>query len=1047
MEPPVIVFWLYIAAAVWQVRASYSQRLRAMYLKSLELVGFKSFAEKTRLEFLPGVTAIVGPNGCGKSNVSDGVRWVLGEQSAKALRGSEMADVIFNGTDGRRAIGMAEVSLTITDIKPGELASVAGVQLDYSEVTLTRRVFRNGEGNYFINQTPVRLRDIQTMFMDTGIGRAAYSMMEQGRIDQILSSHPEDRRAIFEEAAGITKFKTQKKEALRKLEYTEANLVRVTDITREVKRQIGSLQRQAGKARRYKELFDQIKALDCRLSRHRLDELEATVTGLQTQVAALDATIGTVSRAVEEGESGVSGQRRAQESLELTIAQTMQQQHDVRSEIERSQSRIEFNRERITELEGLIQRHNADIAVAGQRAAELKAALTKLEERLKTLAAVVAEKAAALRAEQEAVAALEARLSETEKSVAQTEATIIELESNASKLRSELASLDIQQRNSSLRLERLGTEKAQLEEQRARVQAARDQQQQELAGQRAAIETLRAEIASHGQALTQANADLKQLSTAAAAEARTIAELKSKLEVLQQLERDYEGYSSGAQAVLRGAHGAEVSAEVLVDALARALQVDPEFAPAIEAALGYHLQAVVVRDTASAEKIIAALHQGQLGRAALAPLDLPRPAVAVSVAKPEGALGFATERVHCSESLQPLVQALLGAVVVAPDLHTALMIVSQSCVVEAVTPHGEFVSRHGIISGGSSSAFGILTRKNQIAELTETLERLQGQATQTEERQQTLATQSVELERKLSAAQTRLHAAEVQTATREGELGSVEKTLSELSHKVETVDWELEQLTHQGTGDAERKSQIQRELSEIEHRANHLRQQLAAQRQQLAQGQAERQHRLDVVGEAKIALVTEQQRHDGALAGKQPLEQRLAEQTELMESRQREAAAYNDRITRLRQESVEAEKTIETNAVRREQLQRQLAEQQQQRQTFVARIAELEEAVRAQRKQLDEAREKRNGFELHLAEKRMASQNLKERVASRYQVNLADLPPEVLKITVADAGQPQTTTLTPQQTVEAGLAPDWAVIEQQVLELQQRIDSMGSVNL
>ncbi|MCX7826895.1 MAG: AAA family ATPase, partial [Verrucomicrobiae bacterium] len=428
-----------------------------MYLKSLELVGFKSFAEKTRLEFLPGVTAIVGPNGCGKSNVSDAIRWVLGEQSAKALRGSEMADVIFNGTDGRRAIGMAEVSLTITDIKPGELAPVAGVQLDYHEVTITRRVFRNGEGNYFINQTPVRLRDIQTMFMDTGIGRAAYSMMEQGRIDQILSSHPEDRRAIFEEAAGITKFKTQKKEALRKLEYTEANLVRVTDITREVKRQIGSLQRQAGKARRYKELYDQIKSLDCRLCRHRLDELEAAVRELQTHAAALDATIGTVSRAVQEGESGVASQRRAQESLELAIAQTMQQQHDVRSEIERNQNRIEFNRERITELEGLIQRYNADIAAAGQRAGELKAALAALEEQLKTLAAVVAQKATALRAEQEAVATLEARLAETENAVAQTEASIIEMESAASRLRSELASLDIQQRNSSLKLERLGT--------------------------------------------------------------------------------------------------------------------------------------------------------------------------------------------------------------------------------------------------------------------------------------------------------------------------------------------------------------------------------------------------------------------------------------------------------------------------------------------------------------------------------------------------------------------------------------------------------------
>src|SRR6058998_722906 len=197
-----------------------------MYLKSLQLVGFKSFAEKTTLEFLPGVTAIVGPNGCGKSNVADAIRWVLGEQSAKALRGSEMADVIFNGTDGRKPLGLAKVSLNIGDVD-GEHLTAAGVELAYNEVTLTRRVFRDGTSEYFINRTPCRLKDIQQLFMGTGVGRTSYSIMAQGNITQILSSKPEDRRMIFEEAAGITKYKAQRKEALHKLEYTDQNLLRV----------------------------------------------------------------------------------------------------------------------------------------------------------------------------------------------------------------------------------------------------------------------------------------------------------------------------------------------------------------------------------------------------------------------------------------------------------------------------------------------------------------------------------------------------------------------------------------------------------------------------------------------------------------------------------------------------------------------------------------------------------------------------------------------------------------------------------------------------
>jgi len=224
-----------------------------MHLQSLELLGFKSFADKTIFNFHEGITAIVGPNGCGKSNVLDAVRWVLGEQSAKSLRGDEMADVIFNGTDTRKPVGFAEVSLTLSDC-------AADLAVDWHDVRVTRRVYRDGNSEYLLNKTPCRLRDIQNLFADTGVARAAYSMMEQGKIDMVLSSRPEDRRAVFEEAAGITKYKTQKREALRKLEATEANLLRIGDVIKEVKRQIGSLQRQAGKARRYQALHTDLRS-------------------------------------------------------------------------------------------------------------------------------------------------------------------------------------------------------------------------------------------------------------------------------------------------------------------------------------------------------------------------------------------------------------------------------------------------------------------------------------------------------------------------------------------------------------------------------------------------------------------------------------------------------------------------------------------------------------------------------------------------------------------------------------------------------------------
>ena len=273
-----------------------------MHLKSLEVVGFKSFADKTVFKFHEGVTAIVGPNGCGKSNVLDAVRWVLGEQSAKALRGGEMADVIFNGTDTRKPLGFAEVSLTLTDC-----AQELGV--DWHDVRVTRRVYRDGNSEYFLNKTLCRLKDIQNLFADTGVGRSAYSIMEQGKIDLILSSRPEDRRAVFEEAAGITKYKGQKREALRKLEATEANLLRIGDIIKEVKRQIGSLQRQAGKARRYQTLMTDLQVLDTHHSRGKLEQLESELAQCSEAIARGDEGERTILAQIEASENSLADKR------------------------------------------------------------------------------------------------------------------------------------------------------------------------------------------------------------------------------------------------------------------------------------------------------------------------------------------------------------------------------------------------------------------------------------------------------------------------------------------------------------------------------------------------------------------------------------------------------------------------------------------------------------------------------------------------------------------------------------------------------------------
>ena len=439
-----------------------------MYLKNLTVFGFKSFAERTSLDFQRGITAIVGPNGCGKSNVADAIRWVLGEQSAKALRGGGMQDVIFAGTSRRKMLGTAEVSITIGDIDHENLRA-AGVQLDYNEVTLTRRIFRDGGSEYYINKTPCRLKDIQRLFMGTGVGRTSYSIMAQGNITQLLSSRPEDRRMVFEEAAGITKFKAQKREAIRKLDHTEQNLLRVDDLIREVKRQIGSLQRQAGKARRYKKLMDQLQFIETQLARHDHDLLLSEINAHQVELENLRREIESKSSGVIESENEIGRLRSLLSETEQKISQQQQKAVEVRANIERFDSRVQFNEERIKELEGQNQKALADIAQADERREGTERELQELIQKLGETENALQLKTARVQKEVESVNSVENRVKELQGELNQAHSQSFVAAQDLSKARNEINALELQAQGNLVRQEKLSSEKVQLEEEHQRL--------------------------------------------------------------------------------------------------------------------------------------------------------------------------------------------------------------------------------------------------------------------------------------------------------------------------------------------------------------------------------------------------------------------------------------------------------------------------------------------------------------------------------------------------------------------------------------------------
>ena len=419
-----------------------------MYLKQLDIVGFKSFADKTRLTFDPGLIAIVGPNGCGKSNVSDAIRWVLGEQRPTALRCSKLVDVVFNGTDTRKPLGLAEVSITFADCEK-ELGT------EYHEVTITRRVYRDGSGEYFINKQACRLKDVQHLFMGTGIGTSSYSVMAQGQIDAILSSKPEDRRAVFEEAAGITKFKADRKEALRKIEQTEQNLLREADVLREMKRQIGSLQRQVGKAQRYKELRDELRGLDIYVSKNRIRDYDQVLEQNAANRGEIEKAIAEATEVVVAAEAEQQRLHQEIHELEERLQTLATSQTEAESAYRRANEVIGVNAQRIAEYRQFADRDGREIEGTRRQLEEIQMQVESLAQKTTLLSDSLSAAQEALADSEETFRASQARIDQIRSTIQASRAESVQCDRRAAAARDEIARMEAAAREAIVKTERL----------------------------------------------------------------------------------------------------------------------------------------------------------------------------------------------------------------------------------------------------------------------------------------------------------------------------------------------------------------------------------------------------------------------------------------------------------------------------------------------------------------------------------------------------------------------------------------------------------------
>ncbi|TMA81855.1 MAG: chromosome segregation protein SMC [Deltaproteobacteria bacterium] len=964
-----------------------------MRIKQIELNGFKSFMARTVLELPPGVTAIVGPNGCGKSNVVDAIRWVLGEQSPKHLRGALMEDVIFNGNAEQGPLGMAEVSLllerderdlaaaTADDVPesgeglPPELAHA-------SEVLVTRRYFRSGESEYFINRAPCRLKDITELFLGTGVGAKAYAIVEQGRVDQLVSAKPEELRLFLEEAAGTTRFRSRKLAAERKMERTRENLVRVQDVLHELERQMTSLERQARRAEEYHRLKNELRDIDLRVMAGRQRAGSAEVDRLEKRIAALHDEELALHEDVRVARGATSDARSARALNEERLRAV---------DVELAERRV-ASREAQARIAGACARERelTERAAAGGRELEhLRARLTEVRDEGAQLAAEVerlgAEEpiaAAAMREGDARCQTLAAAAAPLEQAAEEAKSAVLDALGEEARLRNLAQALQH-------RREELAGRRRKLEDEQRVLGARLRENEKGSASAKAAaasLEAERARLATERRALAEAEQTLaSEESERVVMLDRTRAQhtqLTSRADSLRALQARYEGCSRGVATLLtRGGEKGEL--------LANLFRVPAELERAVAAALGARLTQLVVPDTASAVRAIGWLSKTAGGNATVVPRDAERRAA--TIVPPGRRL---VDRIEVDPAHWALAEALLGQVLVADDLESALALWrAADHPVTVVTPKGEAVDALGAVSGGSEPALEetLLARQRELRELEQAIA---ASASQVVEAEQVLARgreRAAEVAATVAGVEHRLQAIRV-------ELVSIEKDRERLEEGRGRISAELEVCALEVSGVTGEDGEVTSELTELDERMASAAREVSTRRAGLVERQTALARRREEYAEA------ERLRTDAAV--------RAAAAGERLRAARAECARFEERIRELDERLVATATRVADESRGAASARDEASQAEANRAAAEKRATELgaehegllvalhaadtvlsddDVKERTAQERLDAAREERGRLDVTLAEQRMALEHLAAQLAERYGLPLGAL--------------------------------------------------------
>ena len=789
-----------------------------MYLKRIEMQGFKSFADKTVLEFKPGITTVIGPNGSGKSNISDAIRWVLGEQSMKSLRGAKSEDIIFAGTQARKSLGFAEVSIVI-DNNDNKLP------IEYSEVTVTRKIYRSGETGYFINKVPCRLKDILELFMDTGIGKDGYSIIGQGKIDEILSNKSEDRRHIFEEAAGIVKYRTRKQESEKKLEQTKLNLLRINDILAEIEANIEPLKLQSDKAKQFLDLREELKSIEVGLFiynintyKEKLEQLVKDEDIITSQKEAEDSKMEALQASKEE-------LRQVVDDITAQIENMQNIGFESSNKIEKINSEIGISNERIQNNTANKQRLEAEILEVKSRIEELKEEQKQKLEK-KTNLTSNKEKFEKELAEKEAeLAELSKKLSAKELEIEGKKQIVQDNIDKKYELAAEINTQDVNYENLEKRKKQLKNE---IDSVISELDSTRYGKNEISKGfydieskRNIAVEKLEKSV----QAKEQNMQKLKQYEDEISKLTYTQRMKQARHQFLIETEKEKEGYNKTVKSLLVACDKDSSLNKGIHGVLANLISVEKEYETAIEMCLGQALQNVVTSTEQDAKKMIEYLRSNSLGRASFLPIASVQGKKLDKLTKMDGVIGIASDLVKCKKEYEQIILSLLGRTVVVEDMDTAIALAKKDKYsFRIVTLKGDIISSSGSISGGSvqTKTVNILGRSREIEDLEKELKKLEKQiADKTAEKEEYASSigDSIEETAKL---EKELQEIEIIYATEKQKMVAVEENITRLENRLAKLKEEVTQTEKQKEENRLLKEQKETEIQTLTQQIEEL---------------------------------------------------------------------------------------------------------------------------------------------------------------------------------------------------------------------------------